>query len=139
MGNLRMFNFLRRKPKISIPTIDRVSEEIQGYRLDHQGPTIHYRFFSNSKCIGSVKTELWKEDNLLLVHDIRASATGIRNGTAMVSWLVANSSEMIQPVHVIHNGLGFWIKLKKIWPSRIIDLDLRCSEYWDLLENRKDI
>ena len=134
-----MFNFLRRKPKISIPTIDRVSEEIQGYLPDYQGPTINYRFFSNSKFIGSVKTELWKEDNLLLVHDIRASTTGVKNGTAMVSWLVANSSEMIQPVHVIHNGLGFWIKLKKIWPSRIIDIDLRASEYWDLLEKRKDI
>lgn len=57
----------------------------------------------------------------------------------MVSWLVANSSEKIQPVHVINAGLGFWIKLKKIWPNRIIGIDLRASEYWDLLEKRKDI
>lgn len=120
-----------------MPVIDRVSEELQLYNPEHQGPAPDYRFYANSIYIGSVSTELWKEDNLLLVHDIRASTTGIKNGTAMVSWLVANSSEMIQPVHVINNGLGFWIKLKKIWPSRIIDLDLRCSEYCDLLEKRK--
>ena len=132
-----MFDFFRRTPQIPMPFIDRVSEELQLYNPEHQGPVTDYRFYANSIYIGSVSTELWKEDNLLLVHDIRASTIGIKNGTAMVSWLVANSSEMIQPVHVINNGLGFWIKLKKIWPSRIIDLDLRCSEYCDLLEKRK--
>lgn len=134
-----MFNFFRRKPQIPIPAIDKVSEELQLYNPQHQGPVTDYRFYANSIYIGSVRTELWKEDNLLLVHDIRASTTGVKNGTAMVSWLVSNSTEMIQPVHVIHNGLGFWIKLKKIWPSRIIELDLRASEYWDLLEKRKNI
>lgn len=134
-----MFNFFRRKPQIPIPVIDRVNQKAEGYLLDHQGPTINYRFFSNSKYIGSVTTELWKEENLLLVHDISTSNTGVKNGTAIVSWLVSNSTEMIQPVHVINNGLGFWIKLKRIWPSRIIDIDLRSSEYWDLLEKRKDI
>jgi len=134
-----MFNFLRRKPKILIPAIDRVSEEIQGYLADYQGPTINYRFFSNSKYIGSIATELWKEDNLLLVHHIASSTTGIENWTAMIDWLVSNSSEMIQPVNVFGGGLDLWVTLKKTWPDRIIDLDLRCSEYFDLLEKRKDI
>jgi hypothetical protein len=133
-----MFNFLRRKSKILIPAIDSVSEEVQLCHLEHQGLITHYSFFYHSELIGSVTTELWKEDNLLLVHDIRASAIGVKNGTAMIDWLVNNSSEMIQPVHVFGGGLGFWIKLKKIWPSRIIDIDLRCSEYCHLLEKRKN-
>lgn len=31
-------------------------------------------------------------------------------------------------VHVINADLGILIKLNKIWPNRIIDIDLRASE-----------
>ncbi|GIU51190.1 hypothetical protein TUM4438_39950 [Shewanella sairae] len=120
-----------------MPTVERVSEDVVGYDLDHKGLIMNYRFYSKLEFLGSVKTELWNEDNLLLVHHIEASTVGVKYGTAMIDWLVRNSSETIQPVHVIMNGLGFWAKLKEIWPDRIYDLDLRSSEYDLLLEKRK--
>ncbi len=123
--------------KILIPTIDRVSEKVVGFRLDHQGLIMDYYFYSESELLGSLQTELWKEDNLLLVHHIGASTIGVKYGTAMINWLVINSSEIIQPVHVFGGGLGFWSKLKQLWPERINDLDLRSGEYDLLLEKRK--
>ena len=123
----------------AVPTIDRVSEKVVGFRLDHQGLTTDYSFYSESAFLGSVQTELWKEDNLLLVHRIGASVTGIKQGTAMIDWLVRHSSEIIQPVHVFEGGIGFWIKLKELWPNRINDVDLCCYDYNLLLEKRKHV
>jgi hypothetical protein len=40
--------------------------------------------------------------------------------------------------HVFGGGLGFWTRLKMLWPDRIIDVDLRCNEYCHLLEKRKN-
>ena len=73
----------------------------------------------------------------MLVHHIGATITGMKHGTAMINWLINNSAEIIQPVHVIGGGIGFWQKLKKRWPDRVNNVDLRSSEYDLLLEKRK--
>lgn len=123
--------------QVLIPMVDRVSEEVVVERLAHQGLTKNYKFYSKDKYIGSIQTELWKEANLLLIHSIGASAIGLKYGTAMISWLVSESTEVIQPVHVIGGGIGFWQKLKLTWPDRVANIDLRSSDYDDLLEKRK--
>ncbi|KKJ75211.1 hypothetical protein WH95_19520 [Kiloniella litopenaei] len=122
---------------IHVPEIDGVKEEIAQGRPEYEGLMQKYQFFSKGEFIGSLETELWSENKLLLVHRIDSKIPYQKQGTAMVNWLVDNTEEYIQPVHVIGGGLGFWLQMRKLWPYRIIGRDLRCSDYLSLLEQRK--
>lgn len=127
------------KPKNSIhePIVDNVETEIVGFRLPHQGTTTDCYLYASNIYIGHLRTELWVESDLILVHSIKASTVGIKYGSSMVRWLVNNTRQVIQPVHVIGGGIGFWCKQKQRWPDRVVDQDIRSSEYDYLLEERK--
>lgn len=72
-----------------------------------------------------------------LIYKERVSSIGVKYGSSMVSWLVNNTSLVIQPVHVIGGGIVFWCKQKQRWPDRVVDKDIRSSEYSFLLKERK--
>ena len=60
------------KQEVSMPPMDYVSEEAVGFRLDHQELTMDYNFYFKSKFLGSQQSEVWPQENLLLVHRIDA-------------------------------------------------------------------
>ena len=127
------------KKAVSQPVIVNVTIESDNFRLPHQGKTNVYKFYSATTYIGFIETELWKENNLVLVHNIESSKIKQKHGTAMINWLISNTTQMIQPVHVIGGGISFWFKQNERWPTRIVEQDLRCSEYNELLEKRKKL
>lgn len=124
-----------RKQK-AVPVIDRVSEQDQIYKSPGQGTIKKFEFFCSGVLIGRATVEFCSEEDLVLVHDIRAQTPSQRQGTAMVAWLVDHSCGLIQPVHVICGGMPFWHKLRREWPGRISEIDLRCSEYQEWLDRR---
>ncbi|MBB1419852.1 hypothetical protein H5187_21675 [Pseudoalteromonas sp. SG44-1] len=137
LSKLKEFFLQKSKNLIYEPLVDRVETETVGFRLPHQGATTDYYLYSSNIYIGQLRTELWADSDLILVHSIKASTVGIKYGSSMVRWLVDNTSQVIQPVHVIGGGIGFWCKQKQRWPNRVVDQDIRSSEYDYLLEERK--
>lgn len=119
-----------------IPSIDRVSEHEQIYKSPGQGTIKMFEFCYADMPVGRATVEFCPDEHLVLVHDIRAQTLYQRQGTAMVAWLVDHSAGLIQPVHVICGGMPFWHKLRRQWPRRIAELDLRCSEYQEWLDRR---
>lgn len=116
--------------------IDQVSEQEQIYKSPGQGAIKKFEFFCAGGLIGRATAEFCPDEDLVLVHDIRAQTPFQRQGTSMVAWLVDHSCGLIQPVHVICGGMPFWHRLRRKWPGRIAEIDLRCSEYQEWLDRR---
>lgn len=63
--------------------IDSVKEVEYLFKDDHQGKTVTHSFCCGGESIGTIQTEHWGEQNILLVHQIHSGEPRSGQGEAM--------------------------------------------------------